>query len=334
MAEVAHAYLAVNVRIGFPEFQGEKRTAPRKGFAFKTVNSFKVETSWKVLTNTAKFIVAKQLCFSDNKRVLELVKTGDPVYIEAGYNGTFNRYFQGFISEVLDDLPVVFNCEDNMYILKRTSVSKAYKSVKLEKLLKDILPSQFKIDAIDVELGSLLYVKKTVAEILTELKDNFGIYSYFVGDTLVSGKIYLDNSRKVKFTFHKNIIPGNDLVYRRKTDTRILVTMTSHLPNGKKIKASYGEADGEEQKLVCYAVESQKDVEALAKKEYDRLKIDGYKGQFSSFGIPFVQHGDTLVLTNPENTDKNGNFYADAVTYELDDNAALRQIVKPGPIAA
>jgi hypothetical protein len=322
------AYLAVNVRVGFPENRG------RAAFAFTSVSTFKVESSWKVLTDTAEFVVSKQLCFADQKRVFDLVKSGDPVYLEAGYNGEYNREFTGFISEVQDDLPVLFKCEDNMYTLKRTPVNKSYKGVKLQTLLNDIVPSNYKIDCADVVLGDLLYQNYTVSQVLTELKDNYGIYSYFVGETLVSGKIYRDNTRQVKYTFTKNILPGNDLKYRRKEDIRIKVTMTSHLKNGKKKKKTYGESDGEEQKLICAGVEDEAQLLELAKKEYNRLKINGWKGGFRGFGLPFIQHGDTIVLTNLENPDKNGNYYCDGVTTSLDDHGALRRDLQPGPMAA
>jgi len=50
-----------------------------------------------------------------------------------------------------------------------------------------------------------------------EAKDDYGIYSYFVGDTLISGKIYLDNPHTdvVKYEFTQNVI-SNDLKYGEK----------------------------------------------------------------------------------------------------------------------
>ncbi len=330
MADANHAYLATDVNIGFPAYRG------RKAMAFRTCSTFRIESSWKVLTDTCEFVVAKQLCFADRQRVFDLLQPGDPVFIEAGYNGKLNREFTGFISEVLDDLPVVFKCEDNMYQLKRTPVNKSYKSVTLKQLLLDIVPAKYKIDAADVQLGALLYQKQTVAHVLTELKDKYGLYSYFVGDTLVSGKIYTDNPNKqvVKYTFFKNILPGNTLRYRRKTDIRLKVTMTSHLKSGKKKKVTVGDDDGEEQKLICSNVENEAELRKLAQKELDRLKIDGWKGYFIGFGIPFVQHGYTATIKNLENPDKEGNYYVDAVTTTLDDQGAIRRTIKPGPKAA
>ena len=48
-------YLATNVEILFPENRG------RKAIKFKSVSSFKIESSWANLTDTAEIIVAKIL---------------------------------------------------------------------------------------------------------------------------------------------------------------------------------------------------------------------------------------------------------------------------------
>jgi phage protein D len=198
-----------------------------------------------------------------------------------------------------------------------------------------IVPSQFKINAADMELGTVFFKDFTVAQALQLLKDEQGIYSYFVGDTLVSGKIYQDNpeTEKVKFVFGKNIIQ-NDLKYRRKDDMRLKVTMTSFLAKGKKLKVTVGDADGQDQKLVCTNVSTEVELKKRAQKELDRLKIDGLSGTLTSFGIPLVKHGYTAEIVNYENPDLNGFYYIDAVTTSVNNSGAYRRVSKLGPRAA
>ncbi|MBL7902952.1 MAG: hypothetical protein JNK73_13225 [Bacteroidia bacterium] len=328
-------YLASNVHITFPAFKGKKRSEERRGFMIKSVNSFRTESSWQTLTDTAEFIIAKLLFKEQSTRLFEYIKAGDPFYIEAGYNGIYRREFTGFISEVLDDLPVVFKCEDNMYELKRIPVNKSFNGVKLKALLQAIVPSKFKIDAMDVQLGDFVFKQYTVAQVLVELKDNYGIHSYFVDDTLVSGKIYTDNpaNEVVKYKFGTNII-RNDLKYRNKDDYQIKVTMRSHLSNGKVIKVTVGDPEGTEQKLICTNVSDKAQLERLAQKELDRLKFDGYRGTLTGFGIPYVRHGYTANIVNKENPDKDGNYYVDSVTTTFDEHGAIRRVCKIGPRAA
>lgn len=321
------AYLAVNVRIGFPEFRN------RKAFAFKTVNSFTVNSSWKNLTDTAEFIVAKQLCFADQKRVFDLVKTGDPFYIEAGYNGNFNREFTGYISEVLDDLPVMFKGEDNMYVLKRTPVNKSYKSVSLKKLLTDIVPSQFKVNAPDgIELGTLFYSEKNndnVASVLQELKD-WGFYSFFKEDTLVCVKVHSKEDITVKYSYTKNMLPNNDLKYRRKDDIRVKVTLISKLNTGKELRVVVGDKDGVNQQLYITNNSDTNSLNTIANNALETFKIDGYQGSFESFGIPYVQHGYTATIKNTDNPDKEGNYYVDGLVVRLNDRGAFRRQIYLG----
>lgn len=321
-------YLAVNIEVVFPENRG------RSSKVLKSASSFKVDSSFQNLTDTAEIIIAKSLYLDQDKRVFELLKAGDPVIIKGGYNGEYQEEFKGFISEVLDDLPVMIKCEDNMYVLKRTKCHCSYKSVNLAKLLRDIVPSNFSINAADMELGSVLFKNFTVSQALQELKDKMGIYSYFVGDTLVSGKIYQDNpeTEKVKYVFGLNIIQ-NDLKYRTKDDMRLKVTMTSYQSNGKKIKVTVGDDDGQEQRLICTNVTSETELKKRAQKELDRLKIDGYQGTLTGFGIPYVKHGFTAEIVNYENPDKDGNYYVDAVTTSVNNNGAYRRTLKIGPKA-
>lgn len=322
-------YLAANVEVQFPENRGRKLTV------LKSVSSFKTDHSWQNLTDTAEIVIAKRFYFEQDKRVFELLKPGDPVIIKGGYNGEYFEEFRGFISEVLDDLPVMIKCEDNMYILKRTKCHCSYSNVKLEKFLKDVIPAQFKIDAADMTLGSVLFKNFTVAQALQELKDKMGIYSYFVGDTLVCGKIYQDNPEtdKVKFVFGFNIIE-NDLKYKSKEDMRLKVTMTSYKSNGKKISVTVGDDDGQEVKLVCTNVDSESELEKRAQKELDRLKVDGLQGSLTSYGIPMVRHGFTAEVVNNENPDRNGNYYVDSVTTTFSNNGTYRRNSKLGPRAA
>lgn len=322
-------YLAVNIEITFPESRG------RAAKILKSASSFTVDSSWQNLTDTASVVMAKRLYLEQDKRVFELLKAGDPVTIRGGYNGQYFDEFKGFITEVLDDLPVMIKCEDNMYVLKRTKCHCSYNGVKLEKFLKDILPPQFKVNAMDVELGTVLFKDYTVSQALQDLKDKMGIYSYFVGDTLVSGKIYFDNpeTQKVKYVFTRNVI-DNDLRYRRKEDMRLKVTMTSYLSKGKKLKVTVGDDDGQEQKLVCTHVSTESELKKLAQKELDRLKIDGYQGTLTTYALPFVRHGYTAQVVNFDNPDRDGNYYVDGVTTTVNTSGAYRRTVKLGPRAA
>lgn len=322
---------AVNTQLIFPEPE-----RGRTSFKMNSVSSFWVESSWQTLSDKGEIVIAKEMLLSDRKKVFDYIKSGDPVILKGGYNGTLIEEFVGYVSEIQDSMPLVLSLEDNMYHLKRTRVHKSYDSIKLEALLKEIVPSRFKINAMDVDLGSLFLPNTTVSQVLQHLKDHYGIYSYFVGDTLVSGKIYLDDTETVKLSingFNKNVVK-NDLKYRRKEDIVLKVTMTSYLSDGTKKSVTVGDEGGQEVKLVCSNVEDVAEIKKLAMKDYDRLKVDGLSGSITSFATPFIRHGFKAQVINNEVPNQEGFYYIDGVRTTLTDRGAYWRVSKVGPKAA
>lgn len=325
-------YLATNVHITFPKPDDRDRAQLK----FISCSSFKVESSWQHLTDTCEFVIAKKLFNKEADQLFKKIKVGDPFYIEAGYNGNMEVEFTGFITEIVDDFPVKFKGEDNMYKLKRTPVNTSYKNANLKTVIKDLLPAGYTADAADIQLGDLVYENYTASKVLTELKDNFGIYSYFVGNTLVAGKIYEDNPRNqvVVYDFDNRNFVDNDLAYRPKNFNQIKVTVTSHLPNGKTIKKTVGDPNGQEQKLVCSNVTDETALTNLATKELDRLNCERMTGTITGFGIPVVRHGYTINFKNKANSYKSGYYYVDGVTTTFTDRGAIRRVSKIGRKAA
>lgn len=321
-------YLAVNIEIEFPASRG------RQALLLRSCSSFKVESSWMELTDRAEVVLAKRIYLED-KKLFEFLKSGDTIIIRGGYNGEYHEEFRGYITEVHDDLPVMIKSEDNMYVLKRTKCHISLKETTLANFLKQIVPSQFKIDAADINIGSVLFRDFTVSQALMELKDKLGIYSYFVGNTLISGKYYEDNTdpEKVKYEFGKNIIE-NDLKYRRKDDVKIKVKAIGSQTNGVKIIEEVGDDSGQVVQLNFTRVSDKSDLKKRAQKELDRLKIDGYQGGLVGYGIPIVKHGYVAEIINHDNADSNGNYYVEAVITILSDNGKYRRHVKIGKKAA
>ena len=323
-------YYVINNKVVFPESRG------RKAFALFTIHSYHASLSWKSLTDQAETTIAKNIYFEQLGQVYLLIQAGDPVQIYSGYDGNYNLEFEGFISYVNDGLPVILSVEDAMYQMKRTEVNKSYGSVNLQKLLADIIPAAYTVNAMDVELGTVYLPKTTVAKTLGLLKDQYGLYSYFVGTTLICGKIYSDNVHAVTYTYdmYKDII-SNDLKYRTKDQIKLKVTMTSYNANGKKKTATVGDdKDGELIQLVCTNVTDTTVLTALAQKELDRLKFDGYQGDMLVFGDKPVKHGDIINLTNQIYPERAGNYYVDRVVPSCTAEGALRKLITLGPKAA
>ena len=278
----------------------------------KRVHSVRIESGWEALTDTAEIKIPRYLYFA-NEELRSSIKAGDAVEIWLGYNGLNRLEFSGFVTKVTTDMPVVVKCEDYMWKLKQVSVNRVFKKATLKSLLAAIIPEGIKVDAADLQVGDIAIERSTVAKVLQTLKDQYGIYSYMNGNTLVSGKVYLDNNERVEYGFEKNII-AHDLKYRTADEVKIKVTAECIRPDGTKMTAMVGDADGEESKLVYSGITDINKLEALAKLDLQRLKIDGYSGSLTSFGLPFVQHGATAHLESKQYPERAGNYYVDAVT--------------------
>ena len=75
------------------------------------------------------------------------------------------------------------------------------------------------------------------------------------------------------------------------------------------------------------------DTEALFQMGVTFLKryyFDGVEGSFSTFGAPFVRHGDVVNLTNPVLPEMNGKYMVKSVDYSGGESEGLRQNITLG----
>lgn len=236
-----------------------------------------------------------------------ILKRGDKVEIQIGYDGVLKTRFIGYIKNIKSGVPVSIECEDSMFLLKKGSITKSYAARHtLKQLLTDILPADIEFvvpDGADmVYTQPVNYTKVTPAKILEELKSD-GIYSYFRNITengvtrpvLYSGLAYWPDRKEQIFEFGHNII-SDDLTYKRAEDVSLKVTAISMFRDNSKIEKSYGDDDGEVRTLHFFEL-TESDLEIYAKKEMERLKHTGYYGSFVTFGKPALEKGDVAKIT-------------------------------------
>ncbi len=299
-------------------------------FIFDYVCEVEVSSSWENLTDTAKITLPNKLKFQGQNLASgsqALFKKGNYVKIELGYAGTLiesvNTVFEGYISAVKPDSPLVLECEDAMWLLKQSSITKSWKSVTVKQLLSEIQPLVFDCD--DITLGQFRGTRVTAAQILDELKDKYGLYSWVKNGKLICGKVGTSlGGNKRKFVFQEDIV-SSELQYLRKEDIKIKVKAISIMPNNSKIEVEFGDTDGELRTLNYYNL-SKADLEKVAKKEAERLRYEGYRGSFTSFLLPQVQHGDTVILDDKKFTDRKGSYLVKSVTTNFGQGGGRQKI--------
>lgn len=301
-----------------------------RDFAIRKINGFRVESSWKLLTDRATIKLPRNVRDFDKQRIKELFRRGDKVRISGGYNGRFNTLFNGYITKVSADTPIEITCEDEMWKLKQIAVHKSFKKVSLKQLLNSIATG-YTIDALDVaDLGNQRFVNTTVAKILEYLKDEYSLHSYFkIDGTLVVGKIYADDSEVVKFGLEKNVADASQLKYRQADDISIKVKAVSTLSDGSKVEAETGDTGGEVRQLSYYGISDQTELKRLAELDYQKYKVDGFEGSFKTWGEPVIRHGEKAEFESFRFPERNGQYYSDAVTTTFDTNG-LKQTIEIG----
>lgn len=320
--------LVMQSKITFPEVKGKGRY--RAAMTIRRVSEVYTEASWKELTARAEIVLPRAVRDFDVLAVRDSFRRGDPLKIALGYNDKLVEEFTGYVTEVSADIPVRLKCEDEMWKLKQLPVNYVSKAATLDGLLRAICPG-YEVDALEgVQLGAVRLAKTTAAKVLDKLRSDYGLFSYMKGKTLVCGKYYADDSEAAPVRFHlERGVVGHDLKYQRAEERLVKVTVKSISSKGERIQAQVGEDGGDTLDFTRNDIKDRASLEAEARRIYEQYKQDGYKGGFTAFGVPRVQHGWKAELVSDLYPERNGTYYVDAVGKTFG-TGGYRQEVKIG----
>ena len=300
-------------------------------FSFTYVHDVTIESTWQTFTDTATIKLPKSLQYNGRDLIAgddPIFKRGDAVKIELGYFPNLNTEFEGFISNLRPSLPIEIMCEDATFLLKQTNFNKSYRTVNLKTLIADIVKessADLQIEADDIELGKFRVTDANAVEVLEELKNTYGIYSYIQNGTLFSGLPYrVELQDDVKYDLEKNVIESKELTYSRNDDQRLKVKAIS-ITDNSRIEIEVGDKDGEARTLYFYGL-SAKELEDTANREIERIKSAGLQGSFNTFGEPFAQHNDVSVISSVKTPEKAGNYLIKRVVTSFGVKGFRRQI--------
>ncbi|MBX7241871.1 MAG: hypothetical protein K1X92_08985 [Bacteroidia bacterium] len=265
------------------------------------------------------------------------MKKGQKAKLSLGYDGNNKELYLGRIVGVKPETPFLIEMEDEMWTLKQKNVSKAYPKVSLNQLLRDIItPLGIVYECSqDINLGKIRIEKTTIAKVLEMLKDNYGIYSFFIGEVLhvgtpnLSGFDYASQS-PIAFDFQKDIPKDSaSLSYVSSDDRKLRIDAVGFTTDNKVIKATIGEQDGEVHTLHYYGITEEAELRQRALADQKRMQVSGYKGVFTAFGTHIVKHGNVVSLKDNEYPEREGNYRVESVktTFGL---AGFRQEIELG----
>jgi hypothetical protein len=299
------------------------------------VNEIEIERSINTLGATAIIKVpttarlTRQAEFITEVETAKQFKPGQAVFIELGYNGDNNLEFQGYVRRVNPGTPVEIECEDAIYLLRRSNLVMSWRQTTLKSVLEFILQGTG-IKLVGNTPGisfSKFYLKNVSrASALQKIKDDYGLTMYFRSVTeLFVGIASESDGTTIKYEFGYNVI-DNDLKWINDTDTRIKVKAIYIKPDNTRVEKEFGDGDGELRTLYFYNLEDGKSLKTVAEQELQKVKRNGYEGSVNTFLQPLCKAGNVVALKDPQFAERSGNYLAEKVKVTYGRSGARREI--------
>ncbi|MDB9476797.1 MULTISPECIES: hypothetical protein [Nostocales] len=290
---------------------------------FNYASSVEIKHTWKEATSTCVLKFPRNLKLREQE-LKSYIKAGEKVAVYIGYDGDLNLEFNGYVRAVKNTTPVEIHCEDQMYMLKKGTITQAWRNASLRSILSVIYSGEVKV--FDAEIGAFTLNRTTPAIALDEIKTSTGLHSFFRNGVLVCGIQYDRETASVhKYHFQKNVVENRNLEFQDKADVRLKIRAISILPNNQKIEIELGDKDGQERTLHFSNLKKPA-LQAMAEKEAEKLYYSGYRGSFTAFGIPTVKMGDIVDLQDSLYPENGGRYWVDEVVVTAGMDGFRRQI--------
>ena len=276
------------------------------------------------------------------------------------YKDIINTVFEGYISNVDNRMPIEIHFEDKMWLLKQVQApNKTYVGTieeMLTEMLKLVPNNPFTVSNFtSTTVGSFTTKNETIAQVLDRLQKDFRFESFIRGNELRCSYIvyYPQDIKENIFKFQYNII-SDDLLYKRTDDIKIgieakSIELSSNGTNkdGTSKKKTnkihyFAYYDKKELKIVpiddkpsafdgeIRTLYSMKMPEAQLKvyleKEIKRITYNGWRGEFTTFGLPLVKHGDIAHIIDEVIPERTGKFMVKSVKTEFGMNGFRQKV--------
>lgn len=270
-----------------------------KVWTFDKVAELEITRDMDTLTDTCVLKLPKKIRWQGETQIP--IKRGDAISVWLGYDGQLQFAFRGFVTTIGLKTPIEISCEDQMFLLKKQDAKKlAYQTATIEQILHDQnLGVRYKVFG-EQHIGRFRVSANTVTELLGQLKDQGGIRSFFrVEDgepVLYCGVLFERDVRcRQVFATGINLIDDSQLEVQSAADMKIKIKAISLLPNNKRIRIELGDADGDRRTIHTYN-KTEQELKAWAAQELKRLKQDGLRGTFTTFGAVLIDKLDHIGI--------------------------------------
>lgn len=307
---------------------------------FTVCKSIHIESSVQVLSNSAKIELPREFRNAVDevgksiniagKSILDFIKRGDSVKIEFGYDGDLQTEFEGYITKIGAELPLLLECEDEMFQLKKAPrITKFIKSGKLIDILKAVIPANYTIESnADYSIGKWLIEDATPYNVLEELREKAGIRAYFKNPTTLCVGMIVDFKAEAvhKFNFSENVRRGSSLKFEQKESKPLEVIVKSKQSNGQEYTYSTGVKGGDSTTISMPGL-TKEEIRNWADKTHKSLSINGFEGSLDSWCYPRTKPGDAAQLYRPYYKDRHqdGRYFIESVSIDVNGSDGIKR---------
>jgi hypothetical protein len=308
---------------------------------FTVCQSIRIESSVQVLANNAKIELPREFRNAVDevgksiniagKSILDFMKRGNAVKIEFGYDGDLQKEFEGYITRIGAEMPLLLECEDEMWQLKKAPrITKFIKSGKLIDILKAVLPAKYTIECNgDYSIGKWLIEDATPYNVLEELREKAGIRAYFKNPTTLCVGMVVDFKAETvhKFNFSENVRRGSNLKFEQKESKPMFLTVESKQANGKSLAVSIGEKGGDEKTIKLWPNMSKAELQVWANKQQQSVSYSGFEGTLDSWCYPRTKPGDAAQLHRPFYKDRHQDdrYFIESVSIDVNGSDGIKR---------
>ncbi|MFQ3578534.1 MAG: hypothetical protein SNJ71_00155 [Bacteroidales bacterium] len=269
-----------------------------------------------------------------NKLLHEVVKRGDAITIQIGYNAQNTTILQGYILSADGSMPCKIECEAESYLLKQVKLEpKAHTHIKLKKLLAPLMPTGINVSVPDMDIVNLHIKKNTpLLKLITGIADDYSIRFFISGKTLygvLPTALVTPDATTHKIDLRKNTVADN-LVYTSEEDIKVGIIAKTMTKDNKVLEVQVGDKDGEVRTYWNNAATSTAELKKFAEQKMAEFRADKVTGTVTLWGLPFVKKADILHITDAERETINGKkFFVETVHYVWG-NGGYRQTITIG----
>ncbi len=308
---------------------------------FTVCQAIKIESSVQVLANTAKVELPRMFRNAvdelgksidlSGKSILDFMKRGDSIRIEFGYDGDLQTEFEGYITRVGAEFPLVLECEDEMFKLRTApKVRKFIKTGKLIDVLRAALPAHYAIECnAEYTIGKWLLQDATPYNVLEELRETAGIRAYFKNPTTLCVGMIVDFKAETihNFNFSENVRRGSNLIFAQKDTKPVFLTVQSKQGDGKMLSVTTGEKGGDEKKIKLWPNMTIAELKVWADKQEKSVSYNGFEGTLDSWCYPRTKPGDSAQLYRPYFKDRHqdGRYFIESVTIDVNGGDGIKR---------